>query len=72
MATTEINWWHQIELPDGTVTPGHDQSAAKLASLHLPELTDKTVLDVGALDGLVRDVVRHALTRDRLVVHAAK
>ena len=51
MATQEINWWHQIELPDGTVTPGHDQSAAKLESLHLPSLAGKSVLDVGALDG---------------------
>jgi tRNA (mo5U34)-methyltransferase len=46
-----IDWWHQIELPDGSVTPGPDCSADKLASLHLPDLTGKTVLDVGAFDG---------------------
>jgi len=46
-----INWWHQIELPDGSVTPGKDRSAEKLLSLHLPDLTGKTVLDVGAHDG---------------------
>lgn len=46
-----INWWHQIELPDGFVTPGPDRSAEKLQSLHLPDLTGKTVLDVGAFDG---------------------
>jgi tRNA (mo5U34)-methyltransferase len=46
-----IDWWHQIELPDGSVTPGRDRSAEKLAALHLPDLTGKTVLDVGAFDG---------------------
>jgi tRNA (mo5U34)-methyltransferase len=46
-----IAWWHQIELPDGSVTPGLDRSAEKLQSLHLPDLTGKTVLDVGAFDG---------------------
>jgi tRNA (mo5U34)-methyltransferase len=48
---TYINWWHQIELPDGSVTPGADRSAEKLAWLHLPRLEGKTVLDVGAFDG---------------------
>jgi tRNA (mo5U34)-methyltransferase len=38
-------------LPDGTVTPGLDRSREKLAALHLPDLTGKTVLDVGAWDG---------------------
>jgi tRNA (mo5U34)-methyltransferase len=47
----DIEWWHQIELPDGSVTPGKDRSAEKLAGLHLPNLTGKTVLDVGAYDG---------------------
>lgn len=46
-----IAWWHQIELPDGSVTPGLDRSAEKLASLHLPDIAGKTVLDVGAFDG---------------------
>jgi tRNA (mo5U34)-methyltransferase len=46
-----IDWWHQIELPGGTVTPGPDCSAEKLEWLHLPDLTGKTVLDVGAYDG---------------------
>jgi tRNA (mo5U34)-methyltransferase len=50
-STESIDWWHQIELPDGTVTPGQDRSAEKLAALHLPDLTGKTVLDVGAWDG---------------------
>jgi tRNA (mo5U34)-methyltransferase len=60
MATTQaaflpppahIDWWHQIELPDGSVTPGADRSAEKLEWLHLPDLTGKSVLDVGAYDG---------------------
>lgn len=46
-----IDWWHQIELPGGYVTPGPDRSAEKLATLQLPDLTGKTVLDVGAFDG---------------------
>ena len=46
-----ISWWHQIELPGGYVVPGPDPSEAKLASLHLPSLAGKTVLDVGAWDG---------------------
>jgi tRNA (mo5U34)-methyltransferase len=46
-----IDWWHQIELPGGYVTPGPDRSADKLTALHLPDLTGKTVLDVGAFDG---------------------
>lgn len=46
-----INWWHQIALPDGSVTPGPDRSGEKLEWLHLPDLTGKTVLDVGAYDG---------------------
>jgi tRNA (mo5U34)-methyltransferase len=46
-----IEWWHQIELPGNYVTPGVDRSAAKLKALHLPDLTGKTVLDIGAFDG---------------------
>jgi tRNA (mo5U34)-methyltransferase len=46
-----IQWWHQIELPGGHLTPGRDRSAAKLAALKLPSLQGKTVLDVGAWDG---------------------
>jgi tRNA (mo5U34)-methyltransferase len=46
-----IRWWHQIELPDGSTTPGQDRSAQKLEWLQLPNLVGKTVLDVGAYDG---------------------
>jgi tRNA (mo5U34)-methyltransferase len=47
-------WHHSINLGDGVVTPGgktpghhHDD----LVRLHLPDLTNKSVLDVGAWDG---------------------
>lgn len=47
-------WWHSIDLGNGIVTPG-DKSAEflryELASLHLPDLTGLTVLDIGAWDG---------------------
>jgi tRNA (mo5U34)-methyltransferase len=51
ISPSQIKWWHQIELPGGYLTPGPDRSAEKLASLRLPDLEGKTVLDVGALDG---------------------
>ncbi len=47
-----INWWHQIDLGHGIITPGQDRSAEKLTRLHLPaDLHSKTVLDIGAWDG---------------------
>lgn len=46
-----INWFHQIDLPDGTVTPGIDRSQQKLTRLKLPDLRGKTFLDIGAWDG---------------------
>jgi len=48
----EFDWWHRIDLGDGLVTPGHDDSPAKLARLGLPDdLTGQRVLDIGAWDG---------------------
>jgi tRNA (mo5U34)-methyltransferase len=47
----DIGWFHQIALPDGSTTPGRDRSEEKLGLLHLPDLSGKTVLDVGAYDG---------------------
>jgi len=45
-------WFHTIDLGNGIVTPGIDQSWAKLQLLDFPEsLEGKTVLDVGAYDG---------------------
>lgn len=47
-----IRWFHRIDLGQGIVTPGLDDTQAKLARLKLPErLTGKSVLDIGAWDG---------------------
>ncbi|WP_435016520.1 class I SAM-dependent methyltransferase [Tundrisphaera sp. TA3] len=48
----KINWFHRIDLGNGVVTPGRDDTQAKLAQVHLPaDLTGKEVLDIGAWDG---------------------
>jgi len=48
----EVNWFHTIDLGHGVVTPGTDESQAKLAQIRLPQdLGGKSVLDVGAWDG---------------------
>ena len=45
-------WWHRIDLGQGVVTPGLDDSPAKLEHLKLPTRMDGlTVLDIGAWDG---------------------
>jgi tRNA (mo5U34)-methyltransferase len=47
-----IKWWHRIDLGNGIITPGMDDSPKKLAKLSMPEnLTGMTVLDIGAWDG---------------------
>ena len=47
-----LRWFHTIDLGDGVVTRGTDESAGRLARLQLPEdLSGKTVLDIGAWDG---------------------
>jgi tRNA (mo5U34)-methyltransferase len=46
-----VNWFHSIELEPGYVTPGRADTRAQLPRLHLPDLTGKSVLDVGAWDG---------------------
>jgi len=46
-----VNWFHSIELEPGFVTPGRADTSAQVPRLHLPDLTGKTVLDVGAWDG---------------------
>jgi tRNA (mo5U34)-methyltransferase len=46
-------WWHSIDV-GGTVTPGHkgpELLAAELAAMELPDLSGKTVLDIGGWDG---------------------
>ncbi len=55
-------WWHSIDLPSGR-TAGHktaDHLAAELASLDLPSLSGKSVLDIGAWDGF------YSFTAERL------
>jgi len=47
-----IRWFHRIDLGQGVVTPGDDDSAKKLAQMRMPEtLRGKTFLDIGAWDG---------------------
>ncbi len=47
-----IRWFHQIDLGQGIITPGLDDSQAKLGQLRFPErFTGQSVLDVGAWDG---------------------
>jgi tRNA (mo5U34)-methyltransferase len=47
-----IRWHHSIDLGNGIVTKGQDNSARKLRRLKLPEsFAGKSVLDVGAWDG---------------------
>ena len=47
-----LRWHHTIDLGNGFVTPGRDDSPRKLTRLGMPEnLTGMTVLDVGAADG---------------------
>lgn len=48
----ELRWHHSIDLGNGVVTPGQDNSPRKLGRLKLPDsFAGKTVLDVGAWDG---------------------
>lgn len=48
----KINWFHKIDLGDGIVTPGLDDSKKKLKLIKLDEdLSGKTVLDIGAWNG---------------------
>ena len=47
-------WWHSIDVGDGVVTGGHksaDLLAREWAEMRLPDLTGKSVLDIGAWDG---------------------
>lgn len=47
-------WWHSIDVGDGVITPGHKSPqllAHELATLDLPDLVGRSVLDIGAWDG---------------------
>jgi tRNA (mo5U34)-methyltransferase len=51
-AVKALGWWHRIDLGNGIITPGFDDSASKLAGIGMPaDLSGKTVLDIGAWDG---------------------
>jgi len=48
------HWFHSIDLGQGVVTPGDKTSETleeELAKLQLPDLSGKTILDIGAWDG---------------------
>jgi tRNA (mo5U34)-methyltransferase len=68
-------WYHTIDLGNGIVTPGVDNSPRKLARLQLPaSLQGKTVLDVGAFDGFFsfeceRRGAARVLSSDHFVWH---
>ncbi len=47
-----LRWYHTIDLGQGVVTRGVDNTPERLARVHLPDdLSGKTVLDIGAWDG---------------------
>jgi tRNA (mo5U34)-methyltransferase len=47
-----LRWYHTIDLGEGIVTPGYDNSPFRLARIGLPaSLTGRSVLDIGAWDG---------------------
>lgn len=45
------DWWHVIELPDGSVTPGGWDLRETARQIPWPDLTGKHCLDVGTADG---------------------
>jgi hypothetical protein len=51
--TVEVrDWFHRIDLGNGMVTPGVDDSPNKLSAIGMPaDSTGKTVLDIGAWHG---------------------
>jgi tRNA (mo5U34)-methyltransferase len=48
---TQHQWWHVIELPDGTITPGGWELRPTAVELPWPDVTGKRCLDVGTADG---------------------
>ena len=44
-------WWHTIDLPDGSVTPGGWDLRETAQRIPWPDLTGKRCLDVGTADG---------------------
>jgi tRNA (mo5U34)-methyltransferase len=70
---SKLEWFHRIDLGDGVITPGRNKTAPALARRALPmSFTGKTVLDVGAWDGLFsfeaeRRGARRVLATDHFV-----
>jgi 2-polyprenyl-3-methyl-5-hydroxy-6-metoxy-1,4-benzoquinol methylase len=48
---TDHEWWHVIDLPDGTSTPGGWDLRRTAAELPWPPIAGKRCLDVGTADG---------------------
>lgn len=66
-----LRWYHTIDLGQGVVTRGVDNSPERLARVHLPgDLSGRSVLDIGAWDGffqLKRSAgTRHAWSRQTI------
>lgn len=50
--TEQIRWFHTIDLGNGVVTRGVDNTPRKLAEIRMPnDLSGQSVLDIGAWDG---------------------
>ena len=51
-AVNKIQWLHTIDLGDGILTPGMDDTRGRLGRIRMPEnLKGRTVLDIGSWDG---------------------
>src|SRR5215216_4170391 len=47
-----LRWYHTIDLGQGVITPGLDNTPERLARVQLPRsLAGRSVLDIGAWDG---------------------
>ncbi|HEX4018225.1 MAG TPA: DUF1698 domain-containing protein [Frankiaceae bacterium] len=44
-------WFHTIDLGEGVLTPGQKDTPSEVRHLKLPDLTGRSVLDIGAYDG---------------------
>ena len=78
MAVPVDYWWHSIDLGHEAVTKGFKTPETlryELESLRLPDLRDKTVLDIGAWDGFFsfeaeRRGAKHLLSQNHAIVFA--
>ena len=49
MKADALRWYHRIDLGQGVITRGVDNSPERLAQAHLPsDLSGRSVLDIGA------------------------